>query len=920
MNVDLPADHRFRLNDDIPKMKDFNFLTNFADKSKLRNTLGYEQRAFIGDAYHLAFPVRVQHNGEFFAVYDFVEDGDNRWLERLGFDPEGALYKMYNRMDSASGEKKTRKDEGSSDLRDLVNGVALNGQARHRFVFDNIDLASMANYLAGFVLTSNRDCCHKNYYAYRDTNNTGEWRYMPWDVDLSQGRNWGGFGRSYFDDTMYPDNDLFMGQNNRLISALYATPGFREMYLRRVRSVIDAYVKPLGTPADQLPLETRVDELVQYLGADAVLDNQNHRATWGQTDFQSFEEATDILKMDYAQPRREFLYQTQVMADDAKVRVIVSSNRQETNLRYWVPRNNSLGNNWTRLEFNDSSWQQGPTGIGFEKSASGTYDPLIATDIVDEMSDRTSVFVRIPFQLESLEDLNDLTLRMKYDDGFIAYLNGTEVTRKGVGNGAARYDMTSQGHADSQAVEFENIEISAFVNQLRVGENVLAIQAVNSSTNSSDMLMVPELVEGKIVASNGEIPAAQIGNPRIDVTAVDFNPVSGNQDEEYLQLTNNNDFAVDLSGWELTDGVELTFKPGTVLPAGWSLYATPNAFAFRARESGPSGGQQLFVQGNYQGHLSNFGESISLLGADGELVSSFQYKGEPTGWQAHLHVSELMYHPLAPSSAELARDSSWTESDFEFIELKNSSTELELDLTGVRFTNGVEFDFANGQMTKLGPQKRVVVVSNLAAFKARYGTGALDRVAGEFSLASGLRDGGETIKLEDETSSTIFEFEYSDDQDRGWPVRADGKGSSLVKLDGASDNGQAGNWKPSNRIHGTPGSHPEDVALDLQINEIVSRSDLPEVDHIELRNVSDQSIHVSHYYLSDTPTNSDSFGRFALPDGQLGAGEFLVFGENEFNPLNDPRGFALNGSRGDELHLSVGTSDDPPVNQHSCFS
>ena len=149
MNVDLPADHRFRLNDDIPKMKDFNFLTNFADKSKLRNTLGYEQRAFIGDAYHLAFPVRVQHNGEFFAVYDFVEDGDNRWLERLGFDPEGALYKMYNRMDSASGEKKTRKDEGSSDLRDLVNGVALNGQARHRFVFDNIDLASMANYLAG---------------------------------------------------------------------------------------------------------------------------------------------------------------------------------------------------------------------------------------------------------------------------------------------------------------------------------------------------------------------------------------------------------------------------------------------------------------------------------------------------------------------------------------------------------------------------------------------------------------------------------------------------------------------------------------------------------------------------------------------------------------------------------------------------
>ncbi len=55
------------------------------------------------------------------------------------------------------------------------------------------------------------------------------------------------------------------------------------MYLRRVRSLIDAYVKPPGTPYDQLPLETRVDELVQLMSADAALDNQKHPATWGQT-------------------------------------------------------------------------------------------------------------------------------------------------------------------------------------------------------------------------------------------------------------------------------------------------------------------------------------------------------------------------------------------------------------------------------------------------------------------------------------------------------------------------------------------------------------------------------------------------------------------------------------------------------------
>ena len=70
----------------------------------------YEAYADAGSPSHLAFPVRVHQNGAFFAVYDFVEDGDDRWLERVGLDPEGALYKMYDKLETvADGEKKTRK-------------------------------------------------------------------------------------------------------------------------------------------------------------------------------------------------------------------------------------------------------------------------------------------------------------------------------------------------------------------------------------------------------------------------------------------------------------------------------------------------------------------------------------------------------------------------------------------------------------------------------------------------------------------------------------------------------------------------------------------------------------------------------------------------------------------------------------------
>ena len=43
----------------------------------------------------------------------------------------------------------------------------------------------------------------------------------------------------------------------------------------------------------------------------------------------------------------------------------------------------------------------------------------------------SSVYIRMTFQLDgqSLSKITKLTLGMKYDDGFIAYLNGTEVIR-----------------------------------------------------------------------------------------------------------------------------------------------------------------------------------------------------------------------------------------------------------------------------------------------------------------------------------------------------------------------------------------------------------------------------------------------------------------------------------------------------------
>ena len=152
---------------------------------------------------------------------------------------------------------------------------------------------------------------------------------------------------------------------------------------------------------------------------------------------------------------------------------------------------------------------------------------------------------------------------------------------------------------------------------------MLAIHSFNSSSTNSDQLILPALVNGTFIVKDvAGIPHEQIGNPQIDFADIDYDPASGNQDEEYIQLINPNDTAVDLTGWRLVGGVEHVFQSGTVIPAGESLYVSPDVNAFRARTTGPSGGQALFIQGDYQGHISNFGETIELLGADAALVDT----------------------------------------------------------------------------------------------------------------------------------------------------------------------------------------------------------------------------------------------------------------------------------------------------------
>lgn len=313
-DLDFNPGANFRWRQDQPRVDDLNLMTTWADKTHLRNVLAYETYAQAGVPAHFAFPVRVQLNGRFHSVANLVENGDENFLERLGIDRQGAFYKMYNAAEnSVLSEKKTRKGERATDLDDLIRALGQAGVAREAAMFDQLDVPQVVNFLAARAITADADCCHKNYYLYRDTNGTGEWSAFPWDVDLSFGRVWtcGTPCMVYFDETIYTNTGLFVGANNRIFSVVLNTPSTRQMYLRRVRTLMDQLTQPPGVAPEDDRWLRRTLELRDRIAPDAALDLAKW-GSWGRRE--TITQAVDRIHQEFLPGRRQFLFVDRVQA------------------------------------------------------------------------------------------------------------------------------------------------------------------------------------------------------------------------------------------------------------------------------------------------------------------------------------------------------------------------------------------------------------------------------------------------------------------------------------------------------------------------------------------------------------------------------------------------------------------------------
>jgi len=309
---DLNQGHHFRFSSQEDPVEEFSLKSAFIDRAYIRQILAWETYRDAGTPYSISFPMRVQQNGAFFGMYTFVEQVSRQYLARQRLDPDGVLYKMdFCALDRVTDtvQKETHRDEDDSDLQALVDALNLPDRERIHYLFDHVDIPAIINYQAAATIIHDRDQGNGNYYLYRDPQGKDEWMFLPWDKDLTFGINYEGT----LDLSVTADHDpqshpLNCYKANDLVDVLYGYDVTREMFLRRLRTLMDELLQAPDTPMEQRHYEQRIDQLFAEMQLDVALDAARWHNAQGTS--QTFSQAVRDLETNYLDARRIHLYET----------------------------------------------------------------------------------------------------------------------------------------------------------------------------------------------------------------------------------------------------------------------------------------------------------------------------------------------------------------------------------------------------------------------------------------------------------------------------------------------------------------------------------------------------------------------------------------------------------------------------------
>jgi len=583
-----------------------------------------------------------------------------------------------------------------------------------------LDVPNLIDYLITNYYVGNTDWAHQNWYATRSrVDPDSRWLYHSWDAEhVMEGPN----------DDVTRRNDS--GGPTRLHYRLIDNAEYRMLFADHVHRHF--FNDGILTPQGAMNLyQIRLDEVDRAVVGESARWGDNHRSTPYTRDVEWVRER-DWLNREYFPQRKAIVFNQlkqrgwypdvdapvfningayrhggQISSEDSlsmnapagiiwytldgsdpriqdttpQATVLAPENADK---RALVPTGN-IGENWQGGGiFDDSAWLSctgSPGGVGFERTLG--YQDFFTLDLLEQMYARNATcYVRIPFTINA--NYTSLKLNVRYDDGFVAYINGVEVARRNFDGTPAWDSRASTSHSDSAAILLESIDISEFLDNLKQGDNLLALHGMNSSTTSSDFLISAELIasgddsddsgaEGvleytgpitlphsvqvKARVLSGETwsamnetvfaigPVAEL----LRITEIMYNPLDPN--EEFIELKNIGAESINLNLVSFTNGIDFSF-PSIELAAGEHVVVVQDRHVFEARY-----GTNVNIAGQYSGKLNNAGERIELADAIGRTILNFRYED---GWRSITDGEDFSLTIINPANNDL---SSWNEKD-----------------------------------------------------------------------------------------------------------------------------------------------------------------------------------------------------------------------------------------------------------------
>lgn len=223
---------------------------------------------------------------------------------------------------------------------------------------------------------------------------------------------------------------------------------------------------------------------------------------------------------------------------------------------YVVPTGDAGGSTWTLPDFDAAGhgFTAGKASLGLESrpndrvNFTGQFDTVLPAGT-------HGAYLRMEFQVHDASAIGNLLLRLKYDNGFVAYLNGVKVASANAPESLGWFASATDGsRRDADALQFADFDLSGHTGELLDGKNVLAIHVMNNLADNSDLLLVPELRAGArdLLAATGT--AARSGF----MTSLSPGGPNVGNNEVYLGLVQDTKFSVPRGFYDSPQQVEIT--------------------------------------------------------------------------------------------------------------------------------------------------------------------------------------------------------------------------------------------------------------------------------------------------------------------------------------------------------------------------